>query len=533
MRPTDQDDDDDWEVVAGQLERDRTFPSMNESARSSIRFALGSPSIRNVRLSSPRPHHPPKRPHTISQSLRWTTNIAALFSCFLLTGIIFGWAPLKLILLREGQYHEYCSSDSDSDVCVAQLDHYNVIFTMAQFSLSFGSLFVGILMDYASKARLYVIVALIQVSGLVLFGLSQSSTLDYFAIGYILLAVGGCITMLAGFPASFLLPRHQPAILAANSCLFDASSIVFAIFNFLEYNFPITCSRQNMFLAYAVLAIVVYGVLAVCWYKLEHSHWKAVIEEESQQLQQSKQEPDENGNKQHESSQEDPHKTHVRRIGMHDQTIWQQLRSFEFALVLIFASSHMLRCNFYIGTVNEMLYRLGDTTFYYSKMFGFVLPVGIFFVPLIDDTIRRIGILPTLHVTNLMGMVFGAMMLIPSLHVQAIAFFMFAGFRAYLYATISTFIALTFGVSTMGRMVGSCFTSASIVSLLILPAATVAERTSAGGKDNFTMVNIIMLAICAIPSFMVMRYQRAQQQVLAAQVPGEDQALLSEAGAAT
>ena len=37
--------------------------------------------------------------------------------------------------------------------------------------------------------------------------------------------------MLSAFPISFRFPLHQPAILAAISCLFDASSLIFAGFN--------------------------------------------------------------------------------------------------------------------------------------------------------------------------------------------------------------------------------------------------------------------------------------------------------------
>jgi hypothetical protein len=72
------------------------------------------------------------------------------------------------------------------------------------------------------------------------------------------------------------------------------------------------------------------------------------------------------------------------------------------------------------------------------------LPVGIIFVPLIEVTVRRFGIVQTLHFTNALGIVFGSLLLVPSLYVQAFNFLIFTCFRAYLYATLNTFIALTF-----------------------------------------------------------------------------------------
>lgn len=114
-------------------------------------------------------------------------------TAFLLTGIIFGIAPLKVILIREEQYHEDCPDDL---ICPAQIDHYNVMFTLAQFFLSFGSLFVGILMDHTNKSHLYMGIAVVQAVGLVLFAISDSKERDYFVVSYSLLAIGGSLTML-------------------------------------------------------------------------------------------------------------------------------------------------------------------------------------------------------------------------------------------------------------------------------------------------------------------------------------------------
>jgi hypothetical protein len=494
---------------------------------------------------------------TIPTSLRWTTNASSLLSALLFTGIIFGWAPLKLLLMREGQYQELCiispttptptpatttspaasTTTTTSSVvktaifpCVSQLDRFNRIFTLAQFALSFGSLPVGFLLDHTPSITIYYsLAAVFQVGGLILFGLSESSSRsssdnnssnrnrsssyvglmigDYFVVAYSGMAIGGCMTMLGAFPASFLLPRHQPAILAAISCLFDASSIVFAIFNRLnqqqKYNnneADVPFSRRRLFLAYAVVAIFIYALLSYCWASIEKHDWKSIVEAESSQAATTtntsvaapKYTKDDNKvNKQQQQQQEpgfdddeDPHSSSSRRVldgsisgngdgdddvvddshlllcrrrGMHEWSLSQQLQTLEFLLVLVFASVHMLRCNFYIETVNEILASIAkrngdnhenadddDAAVVYANIFSFVLPVGIVFVPLIETTVRRWGIVHTLHLTNALGIAFGALLLVPSLYVQAFNFLVFTCFRAYLYATLNTFIALTF-----------------------------------------------------------------------------------------
>jgi hypothetical protein len=441
----------------------------------------------------------------------------ALLSTFCFSGIIFGWAPLKLLLQREGQYDELRSP-------VLALEQYNRIFTVAQFALSFASLPIGFFLDVSSKTVHFGLAALFEISGLILFGISDSKTSngDFFLVSYSLLALGGCMTMLGSFPASFLLPHHQAGILAAISCLFDASSIIFAIFDRCNALHPQIWTHRRLFTNYAMIAFLLYTILAGCWSILERKDWKTVAENETRQQQtQQKQantqqheketillrrdDPDENANDSSDTRDQakqntvwktnlDPHAERIHRLGIHEWTLPRQLVTLEFGTVLVFACTHMLRCNYYIETVNEQLAMYGDVDAKYARLFSLVLPSGIIFVPVIERTIQRWGVVPTLHITNGIGVVFGTLLLIPSLRLQAVNFVTFTAFRAFLYATLNTFIAVSFGVSTMGRMIGCTFTTAAMVTLLQYPAAGFAER-----HGSFHLVNGVMLLACILP----------------------------------
>ena len=81
------------------------------------------------------------------------------------------------------------------------MNRLNAIFTLAQFFLSFASLPIGFLLDIAPKPFHFAIAGILEMTGLVLFSISDSdSDRDYFLLGYSLLAVGGCMTMLGAFP---------------------------------------------------------------------------------------------------------------------------------------------------------------------------------------------------------------------------------------------------------------------------------------------------------------------------------------------
>lgn len=488
---------------------------------SSLRYSYGSPTLgKHVKIR--------QRRHRVSDRLRWLTNGSALLCVFMFSGIIFGWAPLKLILQREGQFARLCGHDEPTP-CVAQTIRFNRIFTSAQFFLSFASLPVGFFLDHCSKVTHYAVAAVLEITGLLLVAAADYSDtddvpfLDEFLLGYTLMSLGGGMAMMGAFPASFLLPAVQGGILAGVSCLFDASSIVFAVFAQLHAVNAQVFSRSHLFTAYAAVAAIIYGTLALCWASLERHDWKLLVS-----TTQSESEDDVNNNNNTKKKSEDnygsvepsevdskaneskvdPHTRRIQVLGLHDWPLLKQLATLDFVVVLLFASVHMLRCNFYIETVNEMLLNMGqfDEAIKYAQIFSFVLPMGVIFVPLIDGTVRSVGIVNTLHLTNVVGIVFGSLLLVPSLPVQGLNFVVFTGFRAYLYATLNTYVAVTFGVSTMGRVIGFSFTTAAVVTLLQYPAATLAEDVYGG---DFTVTNVLFLAVgTVVPVGLASYYSR-------------------------
>ena len=450
-------------------------------------------------------------------------------STFFFSGIIFGWAPLELMLLREGQYGRYCDAGvvvvdnitaediypalleaagaSGAPLCSDQTNALAGMFTAGQFCLNFFSFFNGMALDYLPKSILLFLCAVVQITGLVLLGISDATgdaSRDYFYLAYSLLAMGGSATMLSAFPASFLLKKYQAGLLASISCLFDASSIIFSVFKALQDKYGWT--RQDIILTYIILAVMVYTPLVICWTILERRNWQKVLEAEdvAEEAQIAKNRgigsADTSSSDDFASSNPN-YLAHVKRIqNMH---IFEQCKTSDFLFTMFFVATHMLQCNYYVMVVDSFLLSLGDDNAKYATIFSWALPCGIFFVPFIERTVTYLGVVNTLHTTNVYGLVFAASLLVPNLSVQMINFFIFTCFRAYLYATINTLIAGTFGVQTMGRIIGVVFTTAAIIGLVQYPMAVASEVYFEG---DYTPINVMLGVVALLPVLVTFQY---------------------------
>ncbi|GLD93924.1 hypothetical protein PINS_up002529 [Pythium insidiosum] len=415
--------------------------------------------------------------------------LTVLLSDLLFTGLIFGWAPLLLMLQEEQQYAELCDS---SVPCVEQENRLNLIFAAASVAANIGALPFGVFLDYCGPKVAIVLAASMEISGLVLMALADSQSFDVFVLAYVLLAFGGSLTMMSSFPSSFLIMEYQTAILAAISCLFDGSSVVFLVLYSLRSTFGF--ARRELFLGLCFISIFVFAALLVLWHMNENA-----LAEDDDDAENTPLLPVMD----HIESGE--YKTLVamelrkseEELKLVDQPLRKQVFTFQYGYVLVFAVVQVLRANMYIGTTNKLLDNYGDKQhdFLFTKIFSLVLPLGFLFVPGIDYAVEHAGLPASLMITNCLGVAYNLLTLIPSLAVQCVAFFLFTGFRAFLYAVSSAFAAKTFGLSNLGTLVGLIFSVSSIVSLLEYPAVFVSNAYFHG---DLTFVNSIGLVLCLL-----------------------------------
>lgn len=87
--------------------------------------------------------------------------------------------------------------------------------------------------------------------------------ISYIA-GFALYALGGMAVLISGFRVAFVLPKSYAFILTVHSCLFDASTVVFLVFNTLnrKYGFKL----KWIFLVYGVLCAGMFTLATALWF---------------------------------------------------------------------------------------------------------------------------------------------------------------------------------------------------------------------------------------------------------------------------
>jgi len=170
--------------------------------------------------------------------------IETMVGVVLFAGPIYGFSQIELILKDEGVYKQ-----ADGTFNAVK---YNTIITIASTLTAGSGIIIGTVLDHIGPRWLMLMATAFCITACLLFGL-----LDEYMAAFCLFALGGMSTLLSAFRTGFLFPDRLPLIVSGASCLFDSSSVVFAVFYQL-YQHGVTV--KQLFVGYAIIA----GVLGVC-----------------------------------------------------------------------------------------------------------------------------------------------------------------------------------------------------------------------------------------------------------------------------
>ena len=126
-------------------------------------------------------------------------------SVFFFAGAIFGWAPMMVILEKEGTYGELCTA-GEALPCADQVNAMTLVYTLGSTALPLFSMLFGHHLDLKGPARSIVLAAAAIIPGLLLFGVSgtKDGEVDLFIPGAVLMGAGGMLAFFCSFPASFM-----------------------------------------------------------------------------------------------------------------------------------------------------------------------------------------------------------------------------------------------------------------------------------------------------------------------------------------
>ncbi|KAI2791974.1 Protein FMP42 [Penicillium oxalicum] len=198
----------------------------------------------------------------------------AVIYCFLAAGVVFGFAALKPVLIRENVYRHLCTPDEldqDAVVCDGQEIRLNLMFTIAAVVTNVSALPVGTILDAYGPRASGIIGSIFLATGAILFSLAKRLPFDGYIPGYLFLSLGGPFVFISSFQLSNTFPKRSGLILSMLTGAFDASSALFLLFRLLSEWTDGAVSTRLFFLLYLsvplFILVVQPGVMPATSYK--------------------------------------------------------------------------------------------------------------------------------------------------------------------------------------------------------------------------------------------------------------------------
>ena len=418
----------------------------------SVSSSETSESIDNEVLAPMTLSSPP--PVQVGRIKRMVLVVVAVVFSLTLSGVVFGW-PAVVIMLQEENVYNYLCNATQPLPCPEQVDRFNLIFTIASTGFACSVFPMGIILDRFGPKVSSTIGSALVLGGAILFAVSDPPRLDTFIPGYLLIAIGGPPIVFSFMHISNLFPENKGTVITMLNVALDASSLIFVVLGSLYSAFPQTLNYKSIFLAFAALPLLSLVVGFFLW-PMKAFELQAPTD------------TDEFG------MQMEP---------VLEKTFKSQVASLVFWLCAIFTTLNLFRVNYYIGTVGEQLLAFtGELVFagnstvstnelqaeFFTEMFAYFLPlVGVLSVPVIGVLLDKVGLYLSIWVLVVSGVLYAvfSLLLFMPIEVQLITFILVAFFRALLFSVMATYVAVEFSFVHFGKLWGIVFLMGGIVNL--------------------------------------------------------------------
>ncbi|KCV68115.1 hypothetical protein H696_05371 [Fonticula alba] len=457
-------------------------------------------------------------PEKISSRRRLVLILVSTVMCCLTTGIVFGFAALKSMLIADGVYHDLCevadtssalssassfagsllgqlppmpsmttagglimksllplvsgsagssasSSLDGSGPCTAQILRIDLMFTIASFGTNGISPIVGFILDrYGPRLSLMISSVCIAVA-LVLFSASSSNpAFDMYHFSSFLLAVGGTFATIPLMGICNAFPKRSGLIISCFSGAFDISALIFLIFQLLYQHANVAIS--DLFLGYLIvpaIMVVFYGT------QMPDSTFKAsqLPPDTLKSLEAELESDDHDSSPLPEPKPAAP--VNNADSAMHNMTAFQQIFSLRFLFLALFTCIYFFRLNFFIQTVEDHVRELGysetDTVFI-TQVFSIMLPLGgIIATPLTGWMLDHLPFYVTFLSISGSLLLFSVLILIPSLPLHYLAYAIFSVVRPMFYGSFTDYVSRVFGFRHFGKVYGVLAFLGALMSL--------------------------------------------------------------------
>ncbi|KAL2824802.1 major facilitator superfamily domain-containing protein [Aspergillus cavernicola] len=439
----------------------------------------------------------------------------AVIYCFFAAGMVFGFAAIKPVFIREGVYGDSCSGEESA--CYGQELRLNLMFTIAAVATNVSALPVGTVLDTYGPRVCGIIGSIFIFLGALLLTLANRLPFDVYIPGYLLLALGGPFIFISSFQLSNTFPTRSGLILSSLTGAFDASSALFLIFRVINGRTSGSFTSQKFFSIYLVIPVLILA--AQLWIMPNKSYKTAgeLVQEAEDHIaaeasdrvddhiidrdEGERQRNDRRMHRQHvvnkiqdlltdvddnastvtslgltlsdDQYTSEPNRTHAQPEpstpnkhttggvwgAMHGYSAFQQISSPWFVLIAFFTVLQMLRINYFVASIRQQYEYLFDSVEdarHINELFDFLLPLGglcaVPFIGTILDTASTPFVLLVLAAT---ATVIGALSCIPNSYEAAYAnIILFVIYRPFYYTAVSDYAAKVFGFHTFGKVYG-------------------------------------------------------------------------------
>jgi MFS family permease len=475
--------------------------------------------------------------------------IVSVIYCLFAAGIVFGYAALKPVLIREHVYRNLCTEDElkrGVRTCYDQEIHLNLMFTVAAVGTNVAALPVGAILDKFGPRVCGIIGSFLLTVGSLLFAFAWQLPFDGYVLGYLFLALGGPFIYISSFHLSNAFPKHSGLILALLTGAFDSSSAVFLIYRLIYAWSNGAFWPKYFFLLYLVVPAF---ILAVQIFLMPKASYKTVAElveqveeaddvlddqmdentalliDERRQRQQSvvSEITDLIGSKsgaKHLKKENKKNKISGVWGAMHGKSVRQQILSPWFILIALFTVIQMTRINFFVATIRpqyEYLLHSYDKAVEINTFFDIALPLGgILAIPFIGVVLDHTSTPTVLTALVTIATTIGVLGCLPYTWAAYANVSLFVLYRPFYYTAVSDYAAKVFGFRTFGTVYGTIICLAGLFNFSQSGLDALLHKVF---KGDPVPVNLLLLGTafvigCALCVFVGIRAYKMRRQDL-------------------
>lgn len=433
--------------------------------------------------------------------------LAVVLACWFASGIVFGFAALKPILIKEGVYKDLCTQeelDEDVEVCYEQDLRLNFFFSLASTTANVSALLVGTILDRYGPRVCYLVGSACLAAGSIIMSLAfQIDEFDGYTIGNFFLALGGTFVFLPSFQIANAFPMYGGTIVALVTGAFDASAAVYLFYR-LAYEATDGAFKPHTFFLFYLIVPAAIVVAQLTFLPTENYKTAPQLEMKIQRAGENERDvhtsdedlPDDEvwrrrkgrsarrrkrlskldqlvGDEITRKKQEEKHEQHLETSGvwgaLHNKTAFEQMLTPWFTLLALLTVMQMVRMNYFIASIREQYaYMLNSPALAarVNEFFDWALPLGgVLSTPFLGMLLDNVSTPGVLLIIVLIATAIGIIGSIATLWAGYVNVLLFVVMRPLYYSAMSDYATKVFGFATFGRVYGTIICFSGLVNL--------------------------------------------------------------------